>query len=290
MKPIGEGKERVLHRNLLLPLGIKFVPEIESDIDSDHEEEPELEICQVERQISEGKPQATSVENMTPLADLEHWQGIVDPKLDSIVTPVDHVEPVEQGSMVPPVVISTDNLIDSQMSLDPKLLEIVGSIPTQLTNLPSENSDDSLVLPSTKENSDSLMKTEEFLDFVDDLSQKPSSIIEGEKTCHTDIAPSIQVDETSHSLVQESKTETSPSSNESELIEAQDISSIEVPKENGSVDSTDISITESQFSSTMPYCEESLVAKMDPMGTNQFLSAQPCHKEDTLLLLMRVLI
>ena len=88
------------------------------------------------------------------------------------------------------------------------------------------------------------------------------------------------LDETSPSLVQESKPETS-SSNESELIEAQDISSIEVPKENGSVDSTDISITERQFSSTMPYCEESLVAKIDPMGTNQFLSAQPCHKEDT---------
>ena len=31
----------------------------------------------------------------------------------------------------------------------------------------------------------------------------------------------------------------------------------------------------------MPYCEESLVAKIDPMGTNQFLSAQLCHKEDT---------
>ena len=37
VKPIGEGKERVLHRNLLLPLGIKFVPEIESDSDSDQE-------------------------------------------------------------------------------------------------------------------------------------------------------------------------------------------------------------------------------------------------------------
>ena len=286
VKPIGEGKERVLHRNWLLPLGIKFIPEIESDIDSDHEEEPEIEICQVERQISEGKPQATSVENMTPLADLEHGQGIVDSKLDSIVTFVDHVEPVKQGSMAPAVVISTDNLIDSQMSLDPKLLvpidETVGSVPTQLTNLPSENSDDSLVLPSAKENSDSLMKTEEFLDFVDVLSQKPSIVIEEkENTCHTDITPSIQIDETSHSLVQESKPETSPSSNESALIEAQDISSIKMPKENGSVDSTDISITESQLSSTMPYCEESLVARIDPMGTNQFLSAQPCHKEDT---------
>ena len=221
---------------------------------------------------------------MTPLADLKHGQGFVDSMLDSIVTPVDHVEPVEQRSMAPPVVISTDNLIDSQMSLDPNLLvpneESIDSTQTKLTNLPSENSDDSLVLPYTKGNSDSLMKIEEFLDFVDDLSQKPLSVIEEEKTCHTDIASSIQVDETSHSLVQESKPETS-SSNESALIEAQDISSIKVPKENGSVDSTDISITESQFSSTMPYCEESLVAKMDPMGTNQILSAQPCHKEDT---------
>ena len=65
------------------------------------------------------------------------------------------------------------------------------------------------------------------------------------------------------------------------MIEAQDISSIQVPKENGSVDSIDISITERQFSLTMPYSEEGLVAKIDPMGTNQFLSAQPCHKEDT---------
>ena len=45
---------------------------------------------------------------MTPLAQpkLEHGQDIVDSKLNSIVTPVDHVEPVEQGSMAPPVVIS----------------------------------------------------------------------------------------------------------------------------------------------------------------------------------------
>ena len=55
-----------------------------------------------------------------------------------------------------------------------------------------------------------------------------------------------------------------------------------LPKGN-SVESTDISITESQFSSTMPYCEESLVAKLDPMGESYFLSTQPCHKEETTL-------
>ena len=31
----------------------------------------------------------------------------------------------------------------------------------------------------------------------------------------------------------------------------------------------------------LPYYEESLIAKLDPLGESQFLSAQPCHKEDT---------
>ena len=57
-------------------------------------------------------------------------------------------------------------------------------------------------------------------------------------------------------------------------------SNVIVPKGN-LVESTDNSITESQFSSIMHYCEESLVAKLDPMGESQFLSAQSCHKGET---------
>ena len=58
---ISNGKERVLHRNMLLLLGIKFVPENDSDIDSDQGEEPEFELCQVERQISESVPRTTDL-------------------------------------------------------------------------------------------------------------------------------------------------------------------------------------------------------------------------------------
>ena len=35
VKPVSNGKERVLHRNMLLTLGIKFIPEVDSDIESD---------------------------------------------------------------------------------------------------------------------------------------------------------------------------------------------------------------------------------------------------------------
>ena len=68
----------------------------------------------------------------------------------------------------------------------------------------NENSAISLALPSTVENSDSLVE-KEFLVFVDELSQETSPLLEKEGKCQSDTAPSNHLKETSHSLVQESK-------------------------------------------------------------------------------------
>ena len=184
--------------------------------------------------------------------------------------------------MAPPTAFSSDQLIDPQMSLDPQFLvpieESVGSDPTKSTHLSNKYNDTSLILPSTEDNSDSLMKTKEFLEFVDELSQEPSPLSDGEGTSkQDDTVPSVKVEENSYSMNVDKTSE-----NINGSVESQDISINKVPKGN-EVESTDISITESQFSSTMPYCEESLVAKLDPEGASQFLSAQPCHKEDTTL-------
>ena len=188
----------------------------------------------------------------------------------------------QQGSMAPPSAFSSDQLIDPQMSLDPQFLvpteDSVGSVPTQVTHVTDKYNDTSLKLPSTEDNSDSLIKTEEFLEFVDELSQEPSPLSDREGTSkQDDTVPSVKVEDSLHSIDVEETSKGVDSS-----CESQDISINKVPKLNG-VESTDISISESQFSSTMPYCEESLVAKLDPEGASQFLSAQPCHKEDTTL-------
>ena len=90
---------------------------------------------------------------------------------------------------------------------------------------------------------------------MDDLSQEPSPLSGREGTSNNDTVPSVKAEEYSHSINVVDKT--SGSVNNSN--ESQDIS-INVTK-GDDVESTDISITESQFSSTMPYCEESLVAK-----------------------------
>ena len=224
---------------------------------------------------------------MTPLAqsNLEHGQEHSSSNIEQCNPPVDHVNSVDrqQGSMAPPTAFSSDQLLDPQMSLDPQFLvpieDSMGSDPTKSMHLSSKYNDTSLILPSTEDSSDSLIKTEEFVEFVDEVSQEPSPLSDGEGTSkQDDTVPSVKAEESSHSINVVDKTSESVNSS----VESQDISIDKVLKGND-VESTDISISESQFSSTMPYCEESLVAKLDPLGANQFLSAQPCHKEDTTL-------
>ena len=128
-----------------------------------------------------------------------------------------------------PQPISSDQLIDPQMSLDPQFLvpikDSVGSDPTTSTHLSSKYNDTSLVLPSIEDNSDSLIKTEEFLEFVDELSQEPSPFSDRKGTSnHDDTVPSVKAEESSHSKNVVDKTSESVNSS----IESQDVSIDEV--------------------------------------------------------------
>ena len=132
--------------------------------------------------------------------------------------------------MVPPIAISTQHLIEPNMSLDPELLvpieETVGSDPAETTHLSNEKSDTSLVLPSTEDNTNSLVETKGLLDCMDDLSQELSPLLDKEGTCLSDTGPSNEHEQTLHSLVKESEPETPPSNSKSSSIEGQDISNV----------------------------------------------------------------
>ena len=70
----------------------------------------------------------------------------------SVDTPIDHIDHIDtqQGSMAPPTAISSDQLIDPHMALEPKFLvpieESVGSDPTKSTHLSSKYNESSLIL------------------------------------------------------------------------------------------------------------------------------------------------
>ena len=60
---------------------------------------------------------------MTPLvqANLEHGQEVQNSNIESEKLPENYVNiDSQQGSMAPPTAFSSDQLIDSQMSLDPQ--------------------------------------------------------------------------------------------------------------------------------------------------------------------------
>ena len=79
------------------------------------------------------------------------------------------------------------------------------------------------------------MKTAEFLDFVDDLSQEHSSLSDMEGTCKNETVPSDKPEETSHSVGFNGENSQSVGSSN----EAQDISNVNVPQGN-LVETTDI--------------------------------------------------
>ena len=160
VKSLEDNKIRTLHRNMLLPLGVKFIPEESEESDQYSEEEPELDQCQMERQFSEKTSQPIITNDMPPLAqsNLEHGQGGSSSKIEHEKLPVDHVVTVDsqRGVWHLPQPFSSDQLIDPQMSLDPQYLvpieESVGSDPIKSTHLSDKYNDTSLILPSTEYN------------------------------------------------------------------------------------------------------------------------------------------
>ena len=106
---------------MLLLLGVKFLPDNESEQES--EEEPEFHQCHIDRHISEKIFQPAISNGMTPLAqaNLEHGQVVQSSNIEHEKLPEDHVINIDsqQGSMAPPTAFSSDQLIDPQMSLDP---------------------------------------------------------------------------------------------------------------------------------------------------------------------------
>ena len=170
VKNIATGKEKVLHRNLLLPLGVQFQPEQDSSSDSESDDEDsQVEIKQ------HGKP---------PLL-IDDRKLVVDP------TPSVHKPSlIEKSGLSESVRYSMDSKIesgtssksndplDSDITLDSKYLIPVEDETSSLGNTGSTQVDsiEGVGQPSTlslKDSSDhTLIDTKEFLDFVDSTSIK----------------------------------------------------------------------------------------------------------------------
>ena len=237
VRPVTGTKVRTLHRNLLLPLGVKYQPDIDSDEsdsdDSVHVDTFHSKSSQPEKAYSQTS-QAKSVkfQSELPKVDFEGEKSNVSQANPSNIEKINtdsHTPPMESVSQVPDNESGFDDstgtcehLIPEDIDLPSKYLvtnsdDSSAKEDTTITELnvdsqvnKSNTEDD---LPFIDSKNDSLVDTNEFLEFVDTLDT-------GEQTA--DIEPK--------------------------------------------------SVTESQFSSVMSYYEGDSTPLMDPSTDSQELS------------------
>ena len=237
VRPVTGTKVRTLHRNLLLPLGVKYQPDINSDesdsddsvhVDTSHSKSDQPE--KVDSQTSQAK--SVRFQSELPKVGFEGEKSDVSQADPSSMEEVDtdsHTPPMESVSQVPDNESSFDDSTGTGEHLNPEDIDLPSqylvthsddSSTKEDTTITELNVDSQVNEPNTEDDLpfidskfDSLVDTNEFLEFVDTLDT-------GEQT--TDIEPK--------------------------------------------------SVTESQFSSVMSYHEGDFTPLMNPSTDSQELS------------------
>ena len=237
VRPVTGTKVRTLHRNLLLPLGVKYQPDIDSDEsdsdDSVHVDTSHSKSSQPEKADSQTS-QAKSVKFQSELPKVGLEDGKInvsqaDPSSVERVNTDSHIPPIESVSRVPDNESGFDDSTGTGEHMIPQDVDLPsqylvthsdGSSAKEDTTITELNVDSQVNKSNTEDDlpfidsrNDSLVDTNEFLEFVDTLDT-------GEQTA--DIVPK--------------------------------------------------SVTESQFSSVMSYHEGDSTPLMDPSTDSQELS------------------
>ena len=193
VRPVTGTKVRTLHRNLLLPLGVKYQPDIDSD-ESDSDDSAHVDISH-SKSSQPGKAnsqtsQAKSVrfQSELPKVDFEDEKSNVSQADPSSIEEVDvdsHTPPMESVSQVP----DNESGFDDSTGTGEHLIPDDVDLPSQYLVTHSDDSSakedtaitelnvDSQVNKSNSEDDlpfidsriDSLVDTNEFLEFVDTL-------------------------------------------------------------------------------------------------------------------------
>ena len=184
VKQINSGKERVLHRNLLLPLGIEYKQDDDSISEVDSEEEEVLDekvIVPQFKDVSDRDTEDTLNKAMV--------QPTPDPKpalLDGKQISLEEVKNSVSSQEEPSGTSFSKLPLDSSSTLDSKYLVPIedDSTKSQITQSIEMSASDnqSSTLPSIKSETSSLMNTREFLDFVDEMSEDDRKNVTDDKS------------------------------------------------------------------------------------------------------------
>ena len=302
VRPVTGTKVRTLHRNLLLPLGVKYQPDIDSDesdsddsvcIDTSHSRSKQPE------KASSHTSQAKSIrfQSELPKVGFEDRKGDVSQADSSKVDEDDinlPIPPMESVNQVPDVESglsdstgTSEHLIPDDVNLPSQYLvtqsddssDMEDTATTEL-NIDSQvnksNTEDDLPFIDSKIDSDSLVDTNEFLEFVDTLDDgEQTSAIEPKSVTESQFSPVMSYHEGDSTPLRDPSTDSQELSKSLDVESTEELASGTINQEDDSSHDIDVFASDTEKSSSQSVPDDSSVQKDEPENVISVEIAEP---------------
>ena len=280
VRPVTGTKVRTLHRNLLLPLGVKYQPDIDSD-ESDSDDSVCVDTSHSRSNQPEKVSQAKSVrfQSELPKVGIEDRKGDVS-QADSSKVDKDDVNlpipPMESVNQVPDVESglsdstgTSEHLIPDDVNLPSQYLvtqsddssDMEDTTTTELnvdSQVNKSNTDDDLPFIDSK--IDSLVDTNEFLEFVDTLDDgEQTSAIEPKSVTESQFSSVMSYHEGDSTPLRDPSTDSQELSKSLDEESTEELASGTINQEDDSSHDNDVFASDTEKSSSQSVQDDSSV-------------------------------
>ena len=280
VRPVTGTKVRTLHRNLLLPLGVKYQPDIDSD-----ESDSDDSVCVDTSHSRSNQPEKVSQEKSVrfqselPKVDFEDRKGVVSQTDSSNVDEDDinlPIPPMESVIQVPDVESGLSNstgtsehLIPDDVNLPSQYLvtqsddssDMEDTATTELnvdSQVNKSNTEDDLPFIDSK--IDSLVDTNEFLEFVDTLDDgEQTSGIEPKSVTESQFSSVMSYHEGDSTPLRDPSTDSQELSKSLDAESTEELASGTINQEDDSSHDIDVFASDTEKSSSQSVPDDSSV-------------------------------
>ena len=288
VRPVTGTKVRTLHRNLLLPLGVKYQPDIDSD-----ESESDDSVCVNTSHSRSNQPekvsQAKSVrfQSELPKVGFEDRKGVVSQADSSKVDEDDinlSIPPMESVNQVPDVESgfsnstgTSEHLIPDNVNLPSQYLVTQSDDSSDMedTTTTELNVDSQVNEPNTEDDLpfidskiDSLVDTNEFLEFVDTLDdEEQTSAIEPKSVTESQFSSVMSYHEGDSIPLRDPSTDSQELSKSLDEESTEELASGTINPEDDSSHDIDVFASDTEKSSSQSVQDDSSVQNSNIVQT-----------------------
>ena len=280
VRPVTGTKVRTLHRNLLLPLGVKYQPDIDSD-ESDSDDSVCVDTSHSRSNQPEKVSQAKSVrfQSELPKVGFEDKKGVVSQADSSKVDEDDinlSIPPMESVNQVPDVESgfsdstgTSEHLIPDDVNLPSQYLVTQSDDSSDMedTTTTELNVDSQVNEPNTEDDLpfidskiDSLVDTNEFLEFVDTLDDgEQTSAIEPKSVTESQFSFVMSYHEGDSTPLRDPSTDSQELSKSLDEESTEELASGTINQEDDSSHDIDVFASDTEKSSSQSVLDDSSV-------------------------------